>query len=98
MRKNCQGTASRFLAEIYIGCMKVNRSPDVCRKLPLKRSAAATAIDLFASVTFAVAVIIMIAAACGADTILPRDDVSKSTFNGPKYAPSPLLSEGTEVA
>jgi hypothetical protein len=46
--------------------MKVNRSPDVRRKLPLKRSAAA-AIDLFALVVFAVAVIIRIAAACALD-------------------------------
>jgi hypothetical protein len=102
MRKNCQGTASRFLAEIYIGCMKVNRSPDVCRKLPLKRSLAATAIDLFALVTFAVAVILLIAAARDFGKFLPPGAVAESAVEvpgcGPDFVIAPWLSPGKAVA
>ena len=73
--------------------MKVNCSPDVCRKLPLNRSATATAIDLFASVTFAVAAITLIAAAGAAGTVLAQ--VMKY---GSDFAVDPWLSAGKAVA
>ena len=82
--------------------MKVNRSLDVRRKLPLKKSAAATAIDLFAAVTFTVAVSIRSAAVCPVDTILLQAAVPKSTFDVPKYGAdftlNPWLSAGKAVA
>jgi len=73
--------------------MKVNCSPDVCRKLPLKRSAAATAIDLFASVTFAAAVVILIAAARVFGT-----DLAQVMKYSPDCVMTPGLSAGKALA
>jgi len=50
----------------------MNRQPEVHREKPATRSFAGKAVDLLASVKFAVAVIILIAAACVAGTILPQ--------------------------
>jgi len=73
--------------------MKVNCSPDVCRKPPIKRAAAATAIDWFASVTFATAVIILIAAACVFGT-----DLAQVMKYSPDFVMTPGLSAGKALA
>jgi hypothetical protein len=73
--------------------MKVNHSLGVRRKLPLKKAAAATAIDLFAAVTFTVAESIQSAAVCAARTVLAQ--VLKY---GQDFATTSWLSAGKAVA